>query len=87
MSNNAQIGDKPLNAANTKRDSKHQTVLRLLKRKTGASTDELNKATDWQPHSIRAYISATIRKKLQLTVEANTDAARGRVYRIVKAPK
>ena len=87
MTNSTNTTEKAPVPAETKRNTKHQTVLRLLKRKTGASTDELKKATDWQPHSIRAYISATIRKKLGLTVVSETTAERGRVYRIVKATK
>ena len=42
----------------------------MLCRDKGASIPELSKATGWQPHSIRAAISATIKKKLGLDVQS-----------------
>lgn len=48
--------------------SKAARVLELLKRPEGASMKELLKATDWQPHSVRGFLSGTIRKKLAMTV-------------------
>ena len=48
--------------------SKAATILELLKRPGGATSTELMKATGWQPHSVRGFLSGTIRKKMGLDV-------------------
>jgi hypothetical protein len=48
--------------------SKTAKVLDLLKRPEGASMKELMKATGWQPHSVRGFLSGAIRKKMGMTV-------------------
>ena len=37
--------------------SKSETVIRLLRRSKGASISQLQSATGWQPHSIRAALT------------------------------
>jgi|APSaa5957512535_1039671.scaffolds.fasta_scaffold430468_2 hypothetical protein len=37
--------------------TKPAQILRLIRRQTGASMAQLQKATNWQPHSIRAALS------------------------------
>jgi hypothetical protein len=39
-----------------------------LKRPGGATAKELLKATNWQPHSLRGFLSGTVGKKKGLTV-------------------
>jgi hypothetical protein len=48
--------------------SKTDQVLELLKRPGGVTAKDLMKATGWQPHSVRGFLSGTIGKKMGLTV-------------------
>ena len=59
----------PRSARNDVREgSKTATILEMLKRPGGATAKELLKATGWQPHSLRGFISGTLGKKMGLTV-------------------
>jgi len=61
--------------------SKLATVIAMLRRKEGATIEQLVKATDWQAHSVRGAISGAIKKKLSLNVTSiKTDDSR--VYQI-----
>ena len=64
--------------------TKQALLIDLLKRKNGASIDEIVKAIGWQPHSVRGAISGALKKKLGLTVTSEPTEKRGRVYRIVE---
>jgi hypothetical protein len=62
--------------------SKKATVIEMLRRKDGATLAEIAKATDWQNHSIRGFISGTLTKKMALKVESAKNEAGERTYRI-----
>jgi hypothetical protein len=62
--------------------SKKQVVLNLLRRKDGATLADIMKATDWQAHSVRGFISGSVGKKMGLAVESTKTDAGERVYRI-----
>src|ERR1019366_8568803 len=48
--------------------SKTAQILDLLKRPGGVTAKELLKATNWQPHSLRGFLSGTVGKKMGLTI-------------------
>lgn len=62
--------------------SKKQIVLDLLRRKDGATMAEIAKATDWQNHSIRGFISGHVTKKMGLVVESTKTEQGERRYKI-----
>ena len=62
--------------------SKTATILDLLKRPGGATAKELLKATSWQPHSLRGFISGTLGKKMGLTVTSTKGEDGERSYSV-----
>ena len=79
----AKKAPKGAKKANTARDgSKTAQILELLKRKDGATLAEIIKATDWQPHSVRGFLSGTIGKKMGLTVTSTRGEDEQRRYSI-----
>lgn len=48
--------------------SKTAKILELLKRPGGATSKELQRASGWQPHSVRGFLSGTVGKKMGLAV-------------------
>ena len=50
--------------------TKANTIHELLNRTKGASIDELAAASGWQSHSVRGYISGTIKKRLGLKISS-----------------
>ncbi len=67
--------------------TKQALLIDLLKRKRGATIDDIVDATGWQPHSVRGAISGSLKKKLGLAVTSEKVEGRGRVYRIVVGGK
>ena len=64
--------------------TKTATILKLLHRPKGGSIAELQKATGWKPHSVRAALTGLRKKghKIERTKNAKDTA----VYSITKAP-
>jgi transposase len=61
--------------------SKTAKILALLRRPDGATLKELRKATGWQPHSVRGFLSGAIGKKMGIPVESFRSADGERGYR------
>ena len=64
-------------------ESKGAKILGLIGRAKGATLAEIMKATDWQAHSVRGFIS-TAGKKHGVKIESSKSEAGDRVYRIAK---
>ena len=62
--------------------SKAAKVLDLLKRPEGVTLVALMKATEWQAHSVRGFLSGTVRKKLALTIESTKGEDGERTYSV-----
>jgi hypothetical protein len=62
--------------------TKTAKILDLLKRPGGVTLKELTKATGWQPHSVRGFLSGTLEKKMGTPVESAKRADGERVYRV-----
>jgi hypothetical protein len=63
-------------------NSKQAWVLALLCGPSGASIATVTRSTGWQPHTVRAFLAAVVRKKLGLRLESEKSDGE-RVYRIV----
>ena len=61
--------------------TKISMILKLIGRKTGATTEQLQKATRWQPHSVRSALTG-LRKKGH-TVRRQTNTKGVSVYHLV----
>lgn len=79
----------PRRAANGKKPedtkTKADSVIALLRRKNGATLPDLMQATAWQTHSVRGFISGTLKKRMGLTVTSEKRANGERRYRIESA--
>jgi len=55
----------------------------MLRSPAGATLGQIIKATGWQPHTVRGFISGTIGKQLGLKVESTRTETGERRYRIL----
>jgi hypothetical protein len=64
-------------------ESKGAKILEMIGRAKGATLTEIMKATDWQTHSVRGFLS-TAAKKHKLNIESVKNESGERVYKIAK---
>ena len=69
-------------APRARQGSKTAKVLDLLKRSGGATGKELMKATGWQAHSVRGFLSGVLSKKMGLTVRSTKGEGEERRYSV-----
>ena len=65
-----------------RRGSKTAKILALLKRPGGASLQQLQKATGWQAHSVRGFLSGAVKKKMGLHLDSTKLSDSQRTYRV-----
>ena len=73
----------PREASAPRAESKDAKILALIGRPKGATLAEIQKAMDWQAHSVRGFLS-TVAKKQGLKIESTKTDAGDRVYSIKK---
>jgi hypothetical protein len=66
----------PVDAKGTRKNTKATAILELLKHKGGCSLSAIMEATGWQAHSVRGFLSGTMKKKMGLDV-VSTKAENG----------
>ena len=68
--------------ATAREGSKKAAVLVLLRKPKGVTLPQLMKATGWQAHSVRGFLSGSLRKRMGLAVKSSKNPEGQRVYRI-----
>ena len=68
-------------AALSARVTKADIVIGLLARPAGATIAQMCEATGWQQHSVRGFLSGTVKKKPGMTLSSDKTEA-GRTYRL-----
>lgn len=64
--------------------TKQDQVIALMRRAKGTTLPDIVAITGWQPHSVRGFISAVVRKRLMLNVVTDRTSKGVLRYRISK---
>jgi Protein of unknown function (DUF3489) len=73
----------PASKPNGDRANKKAEVIAMMKRAKGATLPEIVKATGWQPHTVRGFVSI-LGSKGGEKIESSKNAAGERTYKIGK---
>jgi hypothetical protein len=71
-------------ASNRSAVSKSDIVVSKLRTAKGATIEMLMTATGWQAHSVRGFLSGTVRKRLGLPLESEIGKDGQRRYRLAR---
>ena len=80
---NAGRAKKPSAKPRTDGTNKKAEVIAMMKRAKGATLPEIMKATGWQPHTVRGFVSI-LGSKGGEKIESSKNAAGERTYKIGK---
>ena len=80
---NARGAKKQASQAKADRTNKKAEVIAMMKRAKGATLAEIVKATGWQQHTVRGFVSI-LGSKGEETIESSKNAAGERTYKIGK---
>jgi uncharacterized protein DUF3489 len=61
--------------------TKQAHVIAMLRSHAGATIDAIMRATGWQQHSVRGFLTSVVRKRLKLKLESKKVDG-NRIYRI-----
>ena len=67
------------------RASKQSRIIAMLRAPNGATLVAMMKATNWQRHSVRGFLTGVVRKRLKLKLDSQI-VGDERFYRIVDSP-
>jgi hypothetical protein len=67
------------------RKTKTAALMALLTRKEGASLEELQSASGWQPHSVRGFLAGTVKKMPGVSLSSEKPEDGARRYRVQQA--
>jgi hypothetical protein len=79
----AKTAKKAAKASAPRAESKGAKIIEMIGRAKGATLAEIMKATGWQAHSVRGFIS-TATKKNRIKIESTKNEAGERSYKIGK---
>jgi len=82
-SKTAKPGKKPAAKPAAEHTNKKAEVIAMMKRAKGATLAEIMKATGWQAHTVRGFVSI-LGKKGGEKIESSKNAAGERTYKIAK---
>lgn len=79
--------DPTATAAKQAAGTKAAVILKKLAAAKGATLEQLMEATAWQAHSVRGFLSGTVKKKLGLALTSEVGKDGVRRYRTVGAAR